>query len=330
MYRAMKNSGGSELKNKILSLSLLLLLVTMMILSISPPVKAVGEGQWITTYQIEDSTGQLLVQYDPVTNTTNILGAVLPGTEIKVTFTINVIAPGAELLQLGTSLQKSTTHANGYWELLSENYVMGSTYNPAAQSTTFKWTVGTFDMVLYGKVPNSASKVALTVNVVSLKSGSGGAAIDQITVQATSAGLANFNILYSQQKEKLNSLISQGVSQGYIEIFTNVLNASRTIANAGDPTNAIVLLNGLNVANAPASSTMESLFLPIVGVLAAVAVIFVVMFLRVRGKVSYFQLVVEDQIKDLEGLTLRASKIDRAMSSSLESVKDRLKRLVGM
>jgi hypothetical protein len=330
MYRAMKNSGGSKLKNKILSLSLLLLLVSMMILSISPPVKAVGEGQWITTYQIEDSTGQLLVQYDPVTNTTNILGAVLPGTEIKVTFTINVIAPGAELLQLGTSLQKSTTHANGYWELLSENYVMGSTYNPAAQSTTFKWTVGTFDMVLYGKVPNSASKVALTVNVVSLKSGSGGAAIDQITVQATSAGLANFNILYSQQKEKLNSLISQGVSQGYIEIFTNVLNASRTIANAGDPTNAIALLNGLNVANAPASSTMESLFLPIVGVLTAVAVIFVVMFLRVRGKVSYFQLVVEDQIKDLEGLTLRASKIDRAMSSSLESVKDRLKRLVGM
>jgi hypothetical protein len=46
--------------------------------------------------------------------------------------------------------------------------------------------------------------------------------------------------------------------------------------------------------------------------------------------VSYLQLVVEDQIKDLEGLTLRASKIDRAMASSLESVKDRLKRLVGM
>ena len=75
---------------------------------------------------------------------------------------------------------------------------------------------------------------------------------------------------------------------------------------------------------------MESLFLPIVGVVAAVAVIFAVLFLRVRGKVSYFQLVVEDQIKDLEGLTLRAAKIDRAMSSSLESVKDRLKRLVGM
>ncbi|MCJ7793562.1 hypothetical protein MUP42_01370, partial [Candidatus Bathyarchaeota archaeon] len=69
---------------------------------------------------------------------------------------------------------------------------------------------------------------------------------------------------------------------------------------------------------------------PIIGVLAVVAVVFVVMFLRVRGKISYFQLVVEDQIKDLEGLTLRAQKIDRTMSSNLESVKERLKRLVGM
>jgi hypothetical protein len=325
-----KNQEGSKLKNKILALSLLLMLTTMIIVSFSPPVKAVGEGQWITTYKIEDSSGQLLVQYDPVSNSTNILAPVLPGTDIKVTFTVNVIALGADTLRLSTSLQKSTSNPSGYWDLQTATYDMGSTYNPASQSTTFKWKEGTFDMVLYGKVPNSASNVAQTVSVVSLYSGSGGTALDQITVQATSAGLANFNVLYAQQETKLKTLKSDGVAQGYLDIFTNVLNASRTIANAGDVTDAMALLNGLNTSNAPVSSTMETLFLPIVGVLAAVAVIFVVLFLRVRGKVSYFQLVVEDQIKDLEGLTLRASKIDRAMSSNLESVKDRLKRLVGM
>ncbi len=155
-------------------------------------------------------------------------------------------------------------------------------------------------------------------------------ALDQIIVQATSADLANFNVLYSQQETKLKGLISSGVDQGYIDIFTNVLNASRTIANAGDVSDATALLNSLNNSNAPVTSATATLFIPIMIVLAVVAVIFVVMFLRVRGKVSYFQLVVEDQIKDLEGLTLRASKIDRSMSSSLESVKDRLKRLVGM
>jgi hypothetical protein len=207
---------------------------------------------------------------------------------------------------------------------------MGSTYNPAAQSTTFKWTAGTFNMVLYGKVPNSVTTVAQTVSVVSLYGGSGGAALDQITVKATSAGLANFNVLYSQQETKLKGLISSGVAQGYIDIFTNVLNASRTIANAGAVSDATALLNSLNASNAPVTSATEMLFIPIIAVLAVVAVIFVVLFLRIRGKVSYFQLIVEDQIKDLEGLTIRASKIDRAMSSSLESVKDRLKRLVGM
>ena len=70
------------------------------------------------------------------------------------------------------------------------------------------------------------------------------------------------------------------------------------------------MLNGLNV-NAPPSATSQALFLPVAGVLAVVAAIFAFLFIRIRGKVSYFQLVVEDQIKDLEGLTMRASKIDQ-------------------
>jgi hypothetical protein len=41
-------------------------------------------------------------------------------------------------------------------------------------------------------------------------------------------------------------------------------------------------------------------------------------------------MVLEDQIRDLEGLTLRASRVDRTISTSLESVKDRLKSVVGM
>ena len=62
--KARKVTECSKLKNKILALSLLFILTTMMIMSFSS-VKAVGEGQWITTYSIEDSSGQLLVQYDP-------------------------------------------------------------------------------------------------------------------------------------------------------------------------------------------------------------------------------------------------------------------------
>ena len=302
-----------------------------MIISISPPVKAVGEGQWITSYQIEDATSsQLLEIYNSTTGVNMSYSPVLPGADIKVTFTVNVFTSGSGNLKLVSSLTKSQSHPNGYWELVTQDYTLGSDYNPAPQSTEFNWVVGTFTMIVFGKVPVSATDVARTINVVSLYGPTGGIAIDQITVLATSANLAAFQTLYDQQAAKLESLLSSGVAAGYIEIYTNVLNASKIIATQGNVNDAIALLNGLNVSSEPVSSTMEMLFLPIVAVLAAVAVIFVVMFLRVRGKVSYFQLVVEDQIKDLEGLTLRASKIDRAMSSSLESVKERLKRLIGM
>ncbi len=140
----------------------------------------------------------------------------------------------------------------------------------------------------------------------------------------------NYLTLLTQKEDKLESLRASGVDAGFIEIYQNILAASKDVAYGGDVENAIALLNGLDVANEPAGSTMQMLFLPLVGVTAAIAVIFVVLFLRARGKVSYMQLVVEDQIKDLEGLTLRASKIDRAMSANLDSVKDRLKRLTGM
>jgi hypothetical protein len=90
------------------------------------------------------------------------------------------------------------------------------------------------------------------------------------------------------------------------------------------------MLDSLDVANAPAGALMQLLFLPLIVVFGVIAVLFAFLFLRNRGKVSYFRLVIEDQIKDLEGLTLRASKIDRTISSNLASIEDRLKRLVGM
>jgi hypothetical protein len=90
------------------------------------------------------------------------------------------------------------------------------------------------------------------------------------------------------------------------------------------------LLNAIPSSGEPMGSAFQMIMLPAIGVAAAGAVVFAFLFLRARGKNSYTQMVIEDQIKDLEGLTLRASKIDRTIASNLDSVKDRLKRLVGM
>ena len=178
---------------------------------------------------------------------------------------------------------------------------MGSAYNPNSQSTQFTWTVGTFEMVLTGTVPSTASASA-PIQIVGLYSASDGTNLDKITVLATSADLATYNSIYKQQESKLKGYISNGVDQGFIDIYTKVMNASQALANAGQVQAATTLLNDLNASNAPPSSTMQAIFLPLIIAMAVVAAIFAVLFLRIRGKVSYFQLVVEDQIKDLEGL----------------------------
>jgi hypothetical protein len=244
-----------------------------------------------------------------------------------ITFDVNVIASGSGNLKLTSGLLKPTS--GPYWSLDSEDYDLGSAYSPNSGSTSFNWVAGEFTMTLYGRVPTSTNDTKAVI-ALSLFGPSGGTALDKITITSTSAKMDNFLTLLSQKEEDLQSLIDDGVDPYFIELYTNCLDAAQDAADNGDVDSAVVMLEGLETSGVPAGSTMQMLFLPLVGVTAAIAVVFVVLFLRVRGKVSYFQLVVEDQIKDLEGLSMRAARIDRSMAANLESVKDRLKRLVGM
>ena len=331
MQYATETQWGNALKNRIIVvLSLVLLLTSILYISIpNSIVGAVGEGQWITSYTIADNnSNQVLVQFDSSTGLNQTLSPVIPGSDVKVTFTVNVFTAGSGNLKLQTSMGKLLS--DRYWELVTQDYSLGNDFNPNANPAQFSWTLGTFTMTVYGKIPTSTSQSGAPINVVSLYGPTGGIAIDQITIMATTALMTQFQNLYNQKEDHLRLLQSSGTDQGYIDIYSNVLNASKTEANAGYVSSAIALLNALNTSNEPVSSAMASLYIPLIVVFAVIAVLFAVLFLRIRGKVSYFQLIVEDQIKDLEGLTLRASKIDRTMSSNLESVKDRLKRLVGM
>jgi hypothetical protein len=318
------------LKKKISALSLLVLLTAMFIASM--PIFTVkaqntsGTG-WITSYSIYDySSKQLLVQYNSATGVNQTLAPMLPNEQVYCTFTVDVFTGGSGDLSLGTSLQRLLQ--GEYWSLVTQNYSLGSAFNPNANPTQFTWNQGIFTMTVYGIVP-TPSFAAAPIYVVTLYGPSGGV-LQQITVLATTAAMANFLTLYNQKEANLKSLESSGVASGYTSLLSAVLTQAEAEATAGDVTGATNLLNAINTSNAPAGSTMQMLFLPLIVVVAVIAAVFAFMFMRVRGKVSYFQLVVEDQIKDLEGLTLRISKIDRQSSSSLESVKDRLKRLVGM
>jgi hypothetical protein len=317
------------MKTKVLAISLIVLLTFVSFGTIITTKGAPGEGDWITNYSVEDpTTGQLMVEVNFDTGENQTLSSIFAGSELAITFTVDIPSTSPNtVLNLKTSMLHSQIE-DVYWKLVSQDYDLIA-YNPNSQDVSFYQTKGKLVLTLYGRVPVTAVRdIPVQYLVVTLYSS--GEALDNIKLRVVTAAMDEFDTIYEQKAEKLQSLKDNGVAPGYIEIYENVLNESRVQAEQGNVESAIGMLNALSVSNEPVSSAIEGLFLPLIGVLVAVSVVLGFMFIRGRGKMQYVLLVLEDQIRDLEGLTLRASRVDRTISTSLESVKDRLKSIVGM
>ena len=317
------------MKTKVLAISLIVLLTFVSFGTIITTKGAPGEGDWITNYSVEDpTTGQLMVEVNFDTGENQTLSSIFAGSELAITFTVDIPSTSPNtVLNLKTSMLHSQIE-DVYWKLVSQDYDLIA-YNPNSQDVSFYQTKGKLVLTLYGRVPVTAVRdIPVQYLVVTLYSS--GEALDNIKLRVVTAAMDEFDTIYEQKAEKLQSLKDNGVAPGYIEIYENVLNESRVQAEQGNVESAIGMLNALSVSNEPVSSAIEGLFLPLIGVLVAVSVVLGFMFIRGRGKMQYVLLVLEDQIRDLEGLTLRASRVDRTISTSLESVKDRLKSVVGM
>jgi len=324
------------MKTKIPAIFVFILIGSVFLMSISTAFAALGPGDWITSYRIEDaSTGQVIL--DTASNSGS--GSIIDGAELKVTVTIVIpTSSPSTSLTLSTAMQHSPSRDH-YWEHgTSDGYNLGG-YNPNAASFTFSQAAGTLTIscigVAVGQVTRTDPQLGVTlhkavpISLVSLKDPSN-AILDEVKRNITDSSIDEYNSLLKAKQAKLTELSGSGVATGYVEVYQNIVKQSQVLAGQGFTDSAIAMLNSLNVSNEPAGAVLQNLFLPLIVVFAVVAVLFAFLFMRNRGKVSYFKLVVEDQIKDLEGLTLRASKIDRTISSSLASIEDRLKRLVGM
>jgi hypothetical protein len=313
---------------KVISICLLVLLMVVSFGFITTTQGAVGEGDWITNYRVEDpTTGQLMVEVDFKTGTTKNISPIFDGAEVKVTITVDVgVTSSTTLLRLVTYLQPSEIE-EVYWKRSGDYELFG--YNPYEKTVQFYQTAGQLVIEMYGTIPKMT--VPMPFTMVALL-GPTGETLDHIKVDVITVVMEEYQLALTQKEEKLQSLKDSGVHPGYIELYASVIDQSKNQAAQGNLDSAFDLLDTLEVSNAPVTATsyMEILFFPAVGILVATTALFGLMFIRGRGKIRYILMVLEDQIRDLEGLTLRAQRIDRTISASLESVKDRLRNIVGM
>ena len=319
------------MKIKLFATLFILMLIAGAFTALTAPVQASEDGEWITKYTVEDAnSGQLLLDVNFATDTNTTYAGIFGGADLKVTFTINIpFSQPSAVFKLTTSMQHSQL-TDRYWELISTDYELSNSYNPNQNQVLFTPLQGELEMVCYGRIPTGTGSTKPAPFILVRLTDPSGSTLDQIRPSVISAAMDEFRVLYDQKQEKLQTLKDSGVATGYINLYENVLNQSQAIAAKGDSDIAIALLNSLPTSNEPVTSNWELLFFPAVGVLAALVIVLALVFMRARGKLSYITLVIEDQIKDLEGLTLRTSKIDRTISSSLDSVKERLKNIVGM
>jgi hypothetical protein len=330
MYHTIKSrQRGAKLNIKPFATLFILILIAGVSTTLIPPAQAVEDGEWITEYRVEDrSSGQLLleVNFEEGTNVTS--AGIFGGAELKVTFTISIpFSQTTALFKLTTSMQHSKVE-DRYWELISTDYEL-SNYNPNQNSVFFNPAAGELTMSCFGRIPTGTGATKPAPFILVRLTDPSGSILDEIKPYVISAEMDEYRVLLEQKEEKLQSLKDSGVAPGYIQLYENVLNQSKVEAAQGYADNAIALLNTLPASGEPAGSS-EMLLIAVIGVLAAATVAFAFLFLRGRGKLGYITLVIEDQIRDLEGITLRTSRVDRTISSNLESVKERLKNIVGM
>ena len=231
----------------------------------STQAQGVGEGAWIKKIRIENlGSGQLMKEVDFDTGINRTYSPIFAGAEVNVTFSV-VIETTASYAKL--NLRTNIQHSNiqqGFWELQSLEYVLLD-YNPNSVKVEFNQVRGTLSISLYGKVPITiASNIPVDYTFVTLF-GPSGETLDIIQGSVITAALDEFQTLLEQKQDKLQSLKDSGVATGYVELYENVLEQAEDIANQGEVTSAINLLNSLSVSSEPVSGIMEALFLPIAG-----------------------------------------------------------------
>ena len=311
------------------------LLFLLIVLSV-PSVFCVGEGEWIVSYRVEDlETGQVYIDQDYETSEISDFSSLFDGSELNVTFTVNVGLTVSHVdLRISTDLAHSSIQ-DRYWQLHTQNYSFEN-YNPNEKFLQFKQVKGTFTLSCYGKVPKGVTTQIVSGYILHKPTdlatieltGPGGELLDQIENEVLDAEIDEFRNLLEIREERSEVMKNTGVAPGYVEIYESVIDQAQTQAELGFVDEAISLLDLLAVSQEPVSSIGETLFLPVMVALGIGVVAIGFLYMRSRNKNSYVLSVIEDQIRDLEGVTLRVSKIDQGLASRLDSMKERLKKLV--
>jgi len=312
-------------------------IIVGVLLLFQPPLALGADLPWIEEYRLEHySTNQRILDWSSESGQLTQNAPVLAGNEYKLSFRINVrqTVDNAVLeLRLSDKLQKKSKTV--FWEIESVELPLTSEYNPADTIIRFNHTQGVYRLSIVGEIDKALTSTGAGVvfhkpvdlTLITLI-GPAQTLYDEITVNVIDNRIDDYRRLRSQKEAELAQYRQSSVDPAYIQLYEKFLNIAISEAELGLVDNAINLMNNLQVEAPPVEtgpSWQEQYFLPAVGALAVLFIISAALFMRSRSRVGFVTMLVEDQIREMEALQSRASRVDRSLAQRLQEINDRLK-----
>jgi len=301
------------------------------------PVWGATNLYWIDEYRLEDySTNQLVLEWSSDNEQLVQNAPVLAGAEYRLSFLINVrqTVDNAVLeLRLSESILKKSETV--FWDVETVDLPLTKDSAPTERIIRFNHTEGMYRLTVVGEIDRTLTTAGsgvvfhkpVDLTLITLI-GPAQTLYDEINVNAIDNRIDDYRRLLSLKEAELAQYRETSVDPAYVQLYEKFLNIAKSEAELGLVDNAINLMNNLQVEAPPVEtgpSWQEQYFLPAVGGLAALFIISTVLFMRARSKQGFVTMMVEDQIRELEALQSRASRIDRSLAQRLQEINDRLK-----
>lgn len=314
-----------------------LIIVGILLLAQVTPVWGADNLPWIDEYRLEHySTNQRILEWKSENDQLTQNAPVLAGNEYRLSFRINVrqTVDNAVLeLRLSESILKKSMTV--FWEIESVELPLTSEFNPTERIVRFNHTQGVYRLSIVGEIDRTLTSAEAGVvfhNPVDLTFitliGPAQTLYDEITINVIDNRIDDYRRLRSQKEAELVQYRQTSVDPAYVQLYEKFLNIAISEAELGLVDNAINLMNNLQVEAPPVEtgpSWQEQYFLPAVGALAVLFILSVVLFMRSRSRLGFVTMLVEDQIREMEALQSRASRVDRGLAQRLQEINDRLK-----
>jgi len=308
--------------------------IVIMASFLTMPVSVASTGQWITNVEVRDL------------RTGGLVGDKLAGLEYNITFIINVNTASPAILNLSTLLEHSSpTLADRYWEIHgSYSGINLSDWNPNLPYVMFRQDIGNLSLSSYGKIPADITlttygeivlhRTVENYTLVQLNDPFDHT-LDQMTFNIIDGEIKDYENLLSAKEIIVGNMTNRNVVHQYVSLSESIIMKARDEASIGFVDKAESLLNliptstdGLLLEYSP--SIAETMFIPVAGGLSVLVILSMVLIVRSRRRTTYVLNVLEEQIKDLEGIVMKVSRVDKSISTKLEMLRDRLRNLVGV